>query len=162
MVVDMDIDIHDADSNAIVEVIEEVDMEIDMVGGKTVGTLDIVISKESVESGYGISGAEATAIVLPNAAVLGNMHPSLVIKKEICNDIPPGFSVLSREMCNNIPPGFGVSSREMCNDIPPGFGVSSREMCVEIPPGFSVSSGQMCCNIPPGFAVPIKIEKPAL
>lgn len=147
MVVDMDIDIHDADSNAIVEVIEEVDMEIDMVGGKTVGTLDIVISKESVESGYGISGAEATAIVLPNAAVLGNMHPSLVIKKEMCNDIPPGF---------------GVSSREMCNDNPLGFGVSSREMFIEIPPGISISSGQMCRNIPPGIAVPIKIEKRAL
>lgn len=158
MVIDMDIETEDAESNAILDFVNEVDMDIDMLGGKTIGRLDVVISKDSVKKSYQISGAEASAFNSPEAnltAVTGKAHhPSLVIKNEICEDIspPPGFGPLSKRIRSDVGLVMGVSSGQLlCSTIPPSFGVSSEQLRSNKPPGFA--------DVPPGFPARVKTEK---
>lgn len=79
-----------------------VDMDIDMLAGKDVGRVDIANSRESSRSSCGTSGEENATIISVHGSnteihsVLGKVdsaiqQPSLEVKKELCNDIPPGF-----------------------------------------------------------------------
>ncbi|CAL5327051.1 unnamed protein product [Camellia sinensis] len=79
-----------------------VDMDIDMLAGKDVGRVDIANSRESSRRSCGTSGEEnATIISVPGSNTeihsvsrevdSAIQQPSREVKKELCNDIPPGF-----------------------------------------------------------------------
>ncbi|KAA8541030.1 hypothetical protein F0562_024831 [Nyssa sinensis] len=91
---------HDSCGNA--EESEAVDMEIDMIGGKNVGKVDLVIPKESFRRSCGISGKKTTTVItfhgsgakipaLSKKLDFNVQQPLLEGKRELWNDIPPGF-----------------------------------------------------------------------
>lgn len=73
-----------------------------MLAGKDVGRVDIANSRESSRRSCGTSGEENATIISVHGSnteihsVSGKVdsaiqQPSLEVKKELCNDIPPGF-----------------------------------------------------------------------
>ncbi|XP_057464422.1 uncharacterized protein LOC130754268 isoform X1 [Actinidia eriantha] len=87
------------------------DMEIDMIGGKDVGKVDMAIPKESSRKSCGSSREErATATSLQGLETkimttsrkldFATQWP-LLVKRELCNDVPPGFEEICRLKARN-------------------------------------------------------------
>ncbi|XP_059639904.1 PHD finger-containing protein 6 isoform X2 [Cornus florida] len=91
------------DSLATGEDSEVVDMEIDMVGGKDVGRVDIAILKESIKIGC---GETATSISLRGSDV---KNPTVSTKMDFTNKLP--LLELKMKSCPDIPPGFEEACR---------------------------------------------------
>ncbi|XP_031105784.1 uncharacterized protein LOC116010492 isoform X2 [Ipomoea triloba] len=117
---------------------EEVDMEIDMIGGQNVGKQDVVIRRNSSANRYESSTpTPVTASVTPpsisNTIDSGMMQCGLskVKREEPFDDVPPGFKPLpprNKSECSTPTAGVTVSSimkvkREAFGDVcvPPGF-----------------------------------------
>lgn len=81
MVVDMDIDS------------EDVDMEVDMVGGEIIGTIDVVVPKQSTES---------------NIDVPPGFDPSM---RGQWNNIPPVVGHVASGKQDNFPQGFTATMK---------------------------------------------------
>ncbi|CAH9143819.1 unnamed protein product [Cuscuta epithymum] len=81
---------------------EEADMEIDMVGGKSVGTVDVVMCKRSSDSqvqfDHSSINREQFQEIPPGFEKLwmasSGSYTSLNLKTEPCDDFPPGFKPL--------------------------------------------------------------------
>nr|GMC74172.1 uncharacterized protein LOC109193588 isoform X1 [Ipomoea batatas] len=116
---------------------EEVDMEIDMIGGQNVGKQDVVIRRNSSWNRYESSTpTPVTASLTPpfsNTTDSGMMQCGLskVKREEPFEDVPPGFKPLpprNKSECSTPTAGVTVSSimkvkREAFGDVsvPPGF-----------------------------------------
>ncbi|KAL8148648.1 uncharacterized protein LOC141708394 isoform X2 [Apium graveolens] len=81
MVVDMDIDS------------EDVDMEVDMVGGEITGTVDVVVQKQSIES---------------NTDIPPGFNPSM---RGQWNSIPPIIGQVASGKQNDVPQGFTATMK---------------------------------------------------
>nr|GMC71959.1 uncharacterized protein LOC109193588 isoform X1 [Ipomoea batatas] len=116
---------------------EEVDMEIDMIGGQNVGKQDVVIRRNSSGNRYESSTPTPVTASLTspisNTTDSGMMQCGLskVKREEPFEDVPPGFKPLplrNKSECSTPTAGVTVSSimkvkREAFGDVrvPPGF-----------------------------------------